>query len=1355
MKIFLFTIITLLIINISFAQTNYYVATTGSDANDGSQALPWATIEHAVISAANPTSEVIIINVADGIYDLSNNQIDINRAFANLTILGQSTINTIVQSAADTTLSTSRVFKIYAGNTVTLKNMTIRNGRANNDGDGYTHGGGIFNLAGNLTIESCLVTQNVSGSTGTGYGVGICNVRGTLIVSNSTISHNTGAVSTTLPCYGGGIASIDGSTIISNSTISFNMVPSAGGIAIISGEGNSLNTNFEIQNSTVSENRAYNSYGGIRISRWGPGNSKTITASFNSCTIFQNYADFSIGGVGFSSELITTGIEANIKNSIFAGNKSTNNIDLSFQSGVGIINSDGYNIIQKYNGEAISGQTNNGIDLDPNLLPLADNNTLNSTQTCAIPSNSPARDQIPALSPNGAPLLDQRGYKRVGDYDIGSYEYPTLRARVQLVHNSADILADTVDVYVNDSLAINNFAFRTATPFIDLPAGETLNIGFAPATSTSVNDTLKNFPVVLNSGEAYVVFANGVLDSSLYAQNPDGKSTEFTLFVKDMARETAAGSDVDLFVLQGITNLPAIEVRVRELGNAVLVDSLSYSDMTPYITTAAQDITLDIYSADGLTYLESFRAPLAGLGGQAVTVFASGFVDSSANQNGPDGGLYAALANGTVIKLNTGLSGDFYVGAPGTGPGGSDPQFATLRDAFEVLNNAAFTGDCNFYITSDILETFTPAVGYGLGLAINPEPYIVTFKPYTDVQPVVTLAYPTDGTSGPSGALIIGIPMDNNIAWNDLRITKNIIIDGSNSDGGTTRDLTIQSAATAQRNAFPLTIVGDVSNMVVKNTNIYYKAQGVSTSGNLFVSAVQLRSRSNSGVDFVPHNILFENNHISANFDGVVQSAQGYGTYQSGSPVPVAFPYNITLKNNLIEGKRRAVTLYKAGSHDLIGNEIVLNQNIAANTTNEAIYAVDVDTNSVVNIYDNKISKVSSATNAANNGNTAISIETMGTYNVYNNMIYGFELTAANPVAYVRGIKNNSASATLNLNFNSIYMTNLADIGTGAVTYQGILISNGTNELKNNIVVSDEPDFTSYCIYRDLALGTLTSDYNDYYPVSATNGNVGYSDTAAAKTLADWQTASLQDVNSLSVDPQLVSPLDLHFTNVNTPLLGKGILVPGITTDIDGELRDSIPEIGADEFPGLIPVELFSFSANVVDGRVQLTWKTATEVNNKGFEIQRRNKTEFETIGFVAGNGTTTESRSYSFADNNATGGKFTYRLKQLDYDGTSSYSNLVEVDLTAPLRFDLAQNYPNPFNPATTIVFQTAEPVNVTLSIYNMLGQEVTVLINNQFTNAGQHSVRFDASTLASGTYIYRITAGKFVQTKKMILLK
>jgi hypothetical protein len=227
-------------------------------------------------------------------------------------------------------------------------------------------------------------------------------------------------------------------------------------------------------------------------------------------------------------------------------------------------------------------------------------------------------------------------------------------ARVQVIHNSADVLANSVDVYINGTLALDNFGFRAATPFIDLPAGVTLNIGVAPGNSTSVNDTLKNFPVVLTAGEKYVVFANGVLTSG-YAPNPDGRSTDFTLFVKTQARETGTGSGVDIFVLHGSTDAPTVDVKAREAGNLVLVNDAAYGDITPYFTVPANNYTLDLYLADGTTLVGSFIAPLAGLGGSSLAVFASGFLNPSANQNGAPFGLFAALANGTVVQLSPGV----------------------------------------------------------------------------------------------------------------------------------------------------------------------------------------------------------------------------------------------------------------------------------------------------------------------------------------------------------------------------------------------------------------------------------------------------------------------------------------------------------------------------------------------------------------------------------------------------------------------------------------------------------------------------------------------------------------------------
>lgn len=223
-------------------------------------------------------------------------------------------------------------------------------------------------------------------------------------------------------------------------------------------------------------------------------------------------------------------------------------------------------------------------------------------------------------------------------------------AKVQIIHNSSDILAGSVDVYVNDGLAIDDFGFREATPFLELPAGVTLNIGIAAGNSTSVGDTIANFPVILSADEKYVVFANGLLTDG-YASNPDGRNTDFTLLVKTMARESAAGTGVDLFVLHGSTDAPTVDVKVRELNSATIVDDAAYGDITDYINAPSQDITLDLYLGDGSSYVTSFTAPLSGLEGGSAAVFASGFLTPSANKDGAAFGLFAALPDGQVVEL--------------------------------------------------------------------------------------------------------------------------------------------------------------------------------------------------------------------------------------------------------------------------------------------------------------------------------------------------------------------------------------------------------------------------------------------------------------------------------------------------------------------------------------------------------------------------------------------------------------------------------------------------------------------------------------------------------------------------------
>ena len=192
---------------------------------------------------------------------------------------------------------------------------------------------------------------------------------------------------------------------------------------------------------------------------------------------------------------------------------------------------------------------------------------------------------------------------------------------------------------------------------------------------------------------------------------------------------------------------------------------------------------------------------------------------------------------------------------------------------------------------------------------------------------------------------------------------------------------------------------------------------------------------------------------------------------------------------------------------------------------------------------------------------------------------------------------------------------------------------------------------------------------------------------------------------------------------------------------------------------GIIPVELISFTVEVVEDGVKLNWTTATEANNQGFEVQRSEvksqKSEWEKIGFVQGFGTTTEPRSYSFTDKNVTAGIYKYRLKQIDYDGTFSYSDVVDVVLNqVPEEFKLYQNYPNPFNLTTVISYQLPVISNVTLKVFDTLGNEITTLVN-EAKQPGVYEVEFDASLLASGIYLYQLKTDAFVQTKKMVLAK
>ncbi len=223
--------------------------------------------------------------------------------------------------------------------------------------------------------------------------------------------------------------------------------------------------------------------------------------------------------------------------------------------------------------------------------------------------------------------------------------------------------------------------------------------------------------------------------------------------------------------------------------------------------------------------------------------------------------------------------------------------------------------------------------------------------------------------------------------------------------------------------------------------------------------------------------------------------------------------------------------------------------------------------------------------------------------------------------------------------------------------------------------------------------------------------------------------------------------------------------------DIDGNLSVEFVACSRDGrvicFSGgtdIIPVEMLTFSANVKGNDVILIWSTATETNNRGFEIQQTlaqdgsDYLSWETVGFVNGSGTITEPKYYEFIIRNLNPGKYLYRLKQVDYDGSYVYSNEIEVLVGLPDKFVLEQNYPNPFNSTTKITFfiPTGKKNYVTLKVFDILGNEVATLINEN-KEPGRYEIEFssDKYGLSSGIYLYQLKSGEYTDVRKFVLMK
>ena len=682
-----------------------------------------------------------------------------------------------------------------------------------------------------------------------------------------------------------------------------------------------------------------------------------------------------------------------------------------------------------------------------------------------------------------------------------------------------------------------------------------------------------------------------------------------------------------------------------------------------------------------------------------------------------------ALAAGYHVVGNGGVSGTFKIG--------SNENFNKINDALNFLNSSILTGPVNIEIT----DSYNPAA--------EVFPIVIPYVQNTNDSNKVTI-YPAANVS----QLILSSDKPSTVIFNN---SSNIVFDGRAGGSGTTKTLTI------------------------KNTSPFGNAVSFNDATNVTLQYCNLTAICNKKEKGI---ILFDNSDYFQNSNILISECGISGNEQTPPLIGVNFllgSYNsqIEIKNCEINNfMKTGVFIGSADISKITGCSIYNSSSIVVDTVIGIYcsgYSPTISGNKIFNI--NGTEKV-----------TGISVPNVSSQKIFNNFIT---------------LGNNTDTEIEGINFNGEYASNILIYNNTILIYgnysglklsAGILRQNQTYnagfsfKIKNNIVINRRT--TSAANWVNLAIDIEDDrrgpelDYNNYYSPPGTF--FGKWKTNYAFYINDWQIYTGQEQNSTSKDVNFVSAYDLHLTGAS---LGDvdltGTPIPIVQTDIDGEPRNQIhPYMGADEsldFP--LPVELVSFTGDAENGTVFLTWLTASENNNKGFEVQRKklsetksvsqqikSNEEWKNLGFVNGKGTSTEKNNYTFLDENLESGKYKYRLKQIDYDGSFEYSTEIEVEIGVPDEFVLYQNYPNPFNPTTKIKYSIPSlalrervsegRVRVLLKIYDVLGNEIATLVNEE-KPPGVYEVEFDGSKLSSGVYFYRISAGNFIESRKMVLTK
>jgi len=810
----------------------------------------------------------------------------------------------------------------------------------------------------------------------------------------------------------------------------------------------------------------------------------------------------------------------------------------------------------------------------------------------------------------------------------------TAVTRTQIVHNSPDPRASTVDVYLDDTRIKDDLSFRGATPYVNVPSG-TQTIGIAPGNSSTADDTLYAQEIPFETGQDYVAVASGEL-----GLNGNGAG-DFQLLAKTDAREFAASEngDVEFFGVHGSPDAPTVDVQTNDR-SATLLSGISYPGIQPasgsgYNAVGTGTYTLDV-NASGST-AATFEADLSGFGNQAVTVLASGYLspeDESQFSRTPAGfGLIGVDKNGNVVSFTPVARAQVIHNAP-------DPAASTV-DVY--LDDSRIIDDL----------TFRGATGY---------------------------------VNIPAGTQTIGIAPGNSSTADDTLYAQELTLDsGTNYSviaSGVLNPSNFESNPDGMSTGFQLLAEAGVREFVQTSGNAeFYVVHGAPDAPTVDASAGATTLADNAAytdatgytsvsTGTYPVSVTGPNGNISlATFTAPLSS--------SGTAVVLASgfytPYNDPSGGNQTDPAFGLFVAFADGSTAVlpVENQLAINEFLADPTTNSG--GVDANGDGTVNADDEFVEIV-------NRSGSDVDVSGYTIEDADGNTIYTFPSSTTLPAGN---------SATI--------------FGGGSPS--GI------------------PGFTD--------TGLDLADSGDDIVLTDGNGNVVQSLTYPVSGAVP-QSAGVSTARNVNA----VGGFALHSEF--------------------GPSADASPGLNNDSGAAL-PVEMAGFSATLEDRDAVLQWRTLSEKNNSGFAVQHKRPegSSFRKVGFRDGQGTTTEETSYRYRVSDLSAGTHTFRLKQVDLDGSSTLTDAVTVEVDLDKAFRLSKVRPNPLSGPGTISLQVRETQKVTVELFDVLGRQVRTLHDGSLSAGSRHQMRIDGEALSNGTYLLRVEGETFSNTQKISVVK